>query len=596
VLFSLLVSFTLTPMLASRWLTTREHVQRLSLFARFGAAWDRGFNRLEAIYERLLRWALDHRKTVALISVLSFVIAIAYFPLHLLGTEFVPNADQGVFTIEAHTPPGTSLAETDAAAKQLEGKLKAIPEIDHVITTVGSGNESGFQGKAGTHLMEMTVLLKDRSQRRRSVDDLLPAVGRSIQSIPGLTGRTTLPSASGGGQPLVLDLTGEDSARLTDYASQLEKRLRAIPGTRDVTNSNAAGAPELEAVVDHNRLADLGLSASQAASAVRTGITGQVVTQYRPQGQTQVDIRLISDSGSDTSISALGALPVLSSKGTTVRMDQVATIQQVDSVPQIDRRDRQRLVAVGASLDNSRALGEVTTDALKAVKDLNMPAGYNVELAGDTQLQNDSFSSFGIALSVGFLLMYMLMAALFESLLYPLAVMFSVPVSLFGAFTALVIFHENLGLFSLIGLIMLMGLVTKNAILVIDFTEKKRAEGMNRREALLHAAPIRLRPILMTSATLVVSMIPLAFKLTVGAESRASIGAVVMGGMLSSTLLSLVLVPVVYSTLDDLKQFFGGLLGRKPRYKAPVVVDVPVGGPPAAPTEPALAGSKGVVS
>lgn len=198
----------------------------------------------------------------------------------------------------------------------------------------------------------------------------------------------------------------------------------------------------------------------------------------------------------------------------------------------------------------------------RGIDSLGLPTGYLTEFAGDTQLQSDSFNSFGIAFGLGMVMMYMLMAALFESLLYPLAVMFSVPVALFAAFTALVLLRENLGLFSLIGLIMLLGLVAKNAILVIDFAERLRAEGLPRREALLRAGPIRLRPVLMTSATLVVSMLPLALKLTVGAESRASIGAVVGGGMISSTLLSLILVPVVYSTLDDMKLGFAILRNR----------------------------------
>jgi len=299
-----------------------------------------------------------------------------------------------------------------------------------------------------------------------------------------------------------------------------------------------------------------------------------------------VDVRLISRAGSATSVDELAALPILSSRGTVVRLDQVANITKTDSVPQILRRDRQYVVNLGASLDGSRALGEVTADVQKGIDRLRLPAGYVVELGGDTQLQSDSFNSFGVAFGLGMVLMYMLMAALFESLLYPLAVMFSVPVAMFGAFTTLVLFRENLGLFSLIGLIMLLGLVAKNAILVIDFTERLRQEGLSRREALLKAGPIRLRPILMTSATLVVSMAPLAFKLTTGAESRASIGAVVGGGMISSTLLSLVLVPVVYSSLDDLKQWARGLRWRKRRPRLPVL-DVPPR--EAAPQQPALA-------
>ncbi|MHB8618217.1 MAG: efflux RND transporter permease subunit, partial [Chloroflexota bacterium] len=587
VLFSLLVSFTLTPMLASRWLRasgrgpgagdqgsgdrrsadgpTPAPVAQAGGLGRLAAAWDAGFARLEQRYKELLGWSLDHRKTVILVSLLSFVIAIGYFPLHLLGTEFVPNSDQGVFTIQAKMPPGTALPVTDAAARQLEAKLRTVPEIAHMLTSVGTGNDSGFQQETGPRFLQMTILLKSRSQRSRSVDQVLPDVNRMLRTIPGLTGRTQLPSVSGSAQPFVVQIRGVDAAKVAAYGQEIFRLVQHTTGAAEVTNSNQTGAPELDVVANHAKLADLGLTASRVAGVLRTGLTGEVVTHLRPPGQPRVDVRLISRDGSATSMRDLAALPIISDRGVPIRLDQVATIEQVDAVPQIDRRDRERVVSIGASLDGSRALGEVSAAVQSGIQALHLPPGYTVSFAGDTQLQSDSFNSFGIALGLGFILMYMLMAALFESLLYPLAVMFSVPVALFGAFTALVLFRENLGLFSLIGMIMLMGLVAKNAILVIDFAEKTRAQGMSRREALLHAGPIRLRPILMTSATLVVSMIPLAFKLTIGAESRASIGAVVMGGMISSTLLSLVLVPVVYSSLDDLKQRLSGLGGGSRR-------------------------------
>ncbi|MBI4212939.1 MAG: efflux RND transporter permease subunit [Chloroflexi bacterium] len=558
VLFSLAVSFTLTPMLASRWLRPPRPEDALGLMGRFGSAWDAGFARLEQAYERVLAWSLGHRKAVAAVSFLSVALAFAYFPLGLLGTEFVPNADQGMLSIQANLPAGSSLEATDRAARALESQLAAVPEIEHVLTSVGRGNPSGFQQQSGSHLLEMTVLLRDRSERSRAVDQLLPDVNAALHSVPGLDGRSQLPSASGAAQPLVIRVSGDDPVALAAYGERIEQLVRSTPGTADVTNSLAETAVELDAVIDHARASDLGVRATQAAAVLRAALTGDVVTQLRPTGEKEVDVRLISRDGRATSIEDLRTLPVMTSRGTIVRLDQVATVTPTEARPRVDRRDRRRLISVGAGLDGSRSLGEVTTDLQQRVAALKLPSGYVVDFGGDAELQEDSFNSFGIALVLGMIFMYMLMVALFESLLYPLAVMFSVPVSLFGAFTALVILRENLGLFSLIGLIMLLGLVAKNAILVIDFTERLRREGLARREALLRAGPIRLRPILMTSATLVVAMAPLALKLTVGAESRSSIGAVVGGGMISSTLLSLILVPVVYSTLDDLKVWASG--------------------------------------
>ena len=588
VLFSLLVSFTLTPMLASRWLQARAKLPRLNPLQRFGEWWDGGFARVEGFYRRLLSWSLDHRKTVLAVSALSVVLALAYFPLHLLGTEFIPTSDEGVFTIEAHMPPGTNLAATDQAARQLELGLRSIPEVQQVLTSVGTGNETGFQAQDSPRLMELTVLLKDRSQRQRSVDQVLPQVNALLASIPGLSGRTQLPSASGSAQPVVVTLSGPDPALVGSYGSQIEALVKRTPGTQAVTDSNVSGAPELDAVANHGAMADLGVTSAQVAGVMRYALTGEVVTQLRPAGQPRVDVRLISAAGSHTRPADLAALPIVTSRGGLVRLGQVASVQQVSAAPELQRRNRQRTVSIGASLDGSRPLGSVSGDVQAGIAAMHLPPRYVVAYGGDTSLESDSFSSFTTAFALGLTLMYMLMVALFESLIYPLAVMFSVPVSLFGAFTALVLLRENVGLFSLIGLIMLFGLVAKNAILVIDFTERMRREGVSRREALLRAGPIRLRPILMTSATMVVSMLPLALKLTVGAESRASIGAVVAGGMFSSTLLSLLLVPVVYSTLDDIKQFFSRHRGEGRGVPQP---EDAASASDSARLEPALAGS-----
>ncbi|MBV9120375.1 MAG: efflux RND transporter permease subunit, partial [Chloroflexi bacterium] len=565
VLFSLLVSFTLTPLLSSRWLKEDGPGRSLSPLARFGEAWDRGFGRLEQLYRRILAWSLDHRKAVAAISLSSILVAVAYFPLNWLGTEFVPNADQGQFTVEGNMPAGTTLIVTAAAAHRLEGSLQAIPEIDHVVTSVGTGTESAFQQENGTHLFEMTVLLKDKSRRSRSVDEVLPDVNRALHSIPGLNARTQLPNSSGSAQPLILFVQGDDSAQLTQYGAAVEDLVRRTSGTTDITNSRLAPGPELDAVLDHARADDLGVTAADVGAALRTSLTGDVVSEMHPAGQKQVDVRLMAQGGSATTPEELGALPLPTSHGGTVRVDQVARLVQTTAIPEIDRRDRQYVIRIGASLDGSRPLGVIAPELQSGIEKLHLPRGYHVDLGGDVELQNESIGDFGVALGLGMLFVFMLMAALFESLVYPLAVMFSVPVSLFGAFTALAALHENLGLFSMIGLIMLFGLVTKNAILVIDFTEKLRADGSSRREALLRAGPVRLRPILMTSATLVVSMIPLALKITVGSEFRAPIGAVVGGGMISSTLLSLILVPVAYSALDDLKLALRRRLGAKPQ-------------------------------
>jgi HAE1 family hydrophobic/amphiphilic exporter-1 len=342
-----------------------------------------------------------------------------------------------------------------------------------------------------------------------------------------------------------------------------------VPGTRDITNSGAQGQPEVVVRLDRARAADLGISAAQAASAVRTAIAGTVVTQYRPPQGKSVDVRVMFDDSDLTRIDQIRTIPLTTNKGTIVQLGQIATIERANSAPQIDRRDRQRLVTVSANAEG-RSPGEVTRDAEALVSKLSVPAGYAIKLAGSAQEQSQSFGQLFMALALSILLTYMVTVALYESLLLPFVVLTALPLASAGAIGALALTGQRLSLISLIGFIMLAGLVGKAAILLVDYTQQLRRRGLSRTEALLEAAPIRLRPIVMTTTALVIALMPVALGLGDGAELRQPIAIPVIGGILTSTLLTLVFIPSVYTIVDDMQAFVLRLFRRGPRAAAPV--------------------------
>ncbi len=559
-LFSLFISFTLTPMLASRWLKATEESN--SLWARWSRAWERGYDRLAVRYGGVLGWALRHRMTVVAISLLTFLGAVAMIPLNLVKSEFLPVEDQSRYTLIVEMPPGSSLSATDDGVRQLEGRLKRIPELDNFFTVVGMSGSS-FLSFGEARYARISINLIPKDQRTKTAAQVARDTERLSQGIPGMTARALLPTSGGDmGQPFLARLTGPDQATLNSIGEQLVTILKNSPGVTNITSSSYGGSPEVRIRGDQSRLADLGLTSATAALALRANFQGVVVGQLQPPGGDKVDIRLLGqDKGAQTP-DTVSDLPLLTSRGAIVKLGQAADTETGGSPTQINRNNRQRLVTIGADLVE-RPLGDVVQDFQARVKEANIPPGYSISLAGEAELMDESFTSMGMALALSILLMYMLMVALYESLLFPLVVMFSLPVSLVGAFSGLAVSGQTLNMASLIGLIMLMGLVAKNAILLVDYTNTLRGHGMERNAAIREAGPTRLRPIIMTTAAMVMAMIPVALQIGHGAETRSPMAVVVVGGLLSSTLLTLLLVPVVYTIMDDIQSLFRRLLGRK---------------------------------
>ncbi|HZQ99323.1 MAG TPA: efflux RND transporter permease subunit [Chloroflexota bacterium] len=601
-LFSLFIGFTLTPMLASRWLKEHdaEEHETGSLWSKFVVRWEAGIGWLSRRYRRVLSFALDHRPLIVAIGVTSVVIVGVIYNFRLIGFEYAPNEDTGSFRINLNMPPGTNLDTTDKVARQLEATVQQdVPEAVAVYTSVGGG---GFGG-SGTNSANIDVQLTPKGHpwwlkpwevvgpllrgeplpqpRKRSVFEVIAALRPKFAAIPDANIQMTTEQAfaGGGGQGLQVRLLGDDLNELQVLARQIEQVMRQTPGVADVRNNSAAQLPEVRAVFNRQRMAELGITSQQVATALRTAITGTVVGAWRPEGQDQLDLTLIAQDADRLDLNKLADLPLTPQAGggggvspagipagTPVRLGQVATFVRDSGPFQIQHQDRQRTIALSGVIPQGATLGDVARLFRENMaRQIQFPAGYSYILVGQAQQLDVAVASLLGALGLSVLLIYMLLVALFESWLHPLAIMFSLPVSLIGAFTALIVTGNTFNIFSMIGMIMLMGLAAKNAILLVDFTNTLRGRGLARREAIETAGPTRLRPILMTTCTILFAMLPLAAKLEEGAESRAPMAVVVMGGVISSTFLTLVFVPVMYTYLDDLQAFFSRRGVRAPR-------------------------------
>ncbi|MDP8922381.1 MAG: efflux RND transporter permease subunit [Chloroflexota bacterium] len=564
-LLSLFVSFTLTPMLASRWLkpghqgTGGGWWNPWRLFVR---VFEWSFGRLQAVYGAALGWVLRHRWLPPLLGVVSLGLAVAMVPAGLVKFEFIPQTDNGVFTVNVEMPPGSSLEATEGVLRGIEQRLATIPEIQYYLSTSGVGGTGGpGVSGGGARFGRIQVVLVDRHHRHRSVNEIVDAVTALTSNIPLATIRAQVASGGGGGgQPIQVLIAGDDQRTLQQIAGTVEQALRGIAGARDVANSVAAANPETRIIPDRQRMADAGVTAQQIAQVLRTAIDGSVATKLRAEGAEEVDVRLVATDLARSDVAALGSIPLTATRGgqaTTVNLGQVTRIDQVGGPTSVDRRNRQRLVTVNAGLAGGAVLNDVTQPLQGAIRQLEadgtIPAGYTVQLGGQSEQQAKAFRSLMLALGLSILLEYMLLAALYESMILPFATMFALPLAVVGAFAGLAISGNTLNLLSMIGVVVLMGLVGKNGILLVDYTNTLRQRGVARRRALREAGETRLRPIVMTTAALVVGMLPLALGLEEGSELYRGMSAVIIGGMLSSTVLSLLVVPCMYTYFDDLQ-------------------------------------------
>lgn len=579
-LMSLFISFTLTPMLAAHWLTP-ERVDTLNFkarrrigipFADIGLWLDARLDAWRGRYRRALHWSLRHRPTVLLGGFLSLVVAIAFLPLGLIGFEVVPSTDDGLFTLDAQMPSDSSLQATSGAMYTFEQKLLKLSEVRYVFSTVGAGGAGGgFLGPSNGAVGTMSVQLVDKSERKRSSLEVLAEARRLGNTIEGLTVTGQVQTGFGAGPAVKIRVEGEDDATLALLSAQLMDVIRSVPNITDVRLQQQAAAPEIQARIDRSRASPLGISAAGVASALRTAVNGVTVGRYDRGNGTESNVILRLDGGDTSSPAELSGLPVYAPvAGRTVRLDQVAMIQAANSPTQISRANLRRQVTVLADI-TAGSPGTIGSAIQAKATAISMPPGYRFNFTSQ-QDQGEVFGQLFLAVGLSIALMYMLLVALYQSFVQPLAIMFSLPLALVGAFIGLAVSHNTFNLFSMLGMILLMALVAKNGILLVDYINVLREEGFERAEAIAEAGATRLRPILMTSATIVFSMVPLALKLEAGGETRAPIAVVLMGGVISSTLLTLLVVPTAYTVLEDIPSWMRRAIaapvslvrGRKP--------------------------------
>jgi HAE1 family hydrophobic/amphiphilic exporter-1 len=567
VLVSLFVSFTLDPMLSSRWvdpdIEQDRHEGRVGkLLARF----NHRFDALHLRYERLLDWSLHHRKTVLALAVLAF---LGSFPiLGILGGDFMPDFNRGEYQVSFKATPGATLRETGDRARAMVERLKTLPDVDYTYTTVG---EAGTTYKPVT---EGTTFVKLHSATGKSFSQVLREARQVIQQVPGLT-YGLFEAGPFGQKPIQISVRGASVDELDRVSRDLMQAMSKMKGVADVETSLEKSKPELRVRVDRARASDLGVPAGVIGTTLRAAVAGEVATVIEDKDGESHDVRVRLRADQRRYSDDLLVLTVPTDKDDDnkdkllVPVRELASAEVGSGPSTIRRKDLVREVRVSANPDG-RSLGEITADIEAAGKALHLPPGYDLQFGGDAEELKVMFENMLQALFLAVVFIYLILASQFGSFTQPFAIMLSLPLSLVGVALALLLTRDTLNIMSMIGLIMLMGLVTKNAILLVDFTNHARREGLGRNEALIKAGSTRLRPIVMTTLAMIFGMLPLAFAIGAGAEMRAPMARAVIGGLITSTLLTLIVVPVVYTYLDGLRpaavtEWFASRRRRKSR-------------------------------
>ncbi len=546
VLISLFEAFTFAPLLTAYFAkplrqvpeeTSGKSRRRLFLY------WPKVWSSTNAAYESILAWSLNHRLVVVVVAAVLFAGSV--WVLRGMPLSFFPATDEGQISININLPPGNPLEKTDQVAQQVEQIILAQPEVQRINARIGSSG-SPNQGSISVLLVSGT-----------KTDAVITRLRKSLSQVSGLS--FNKPSqfmgvGAGiigvGGRPVQIAVQGPVPISVLDeVARKIMDRLSTVQGIRDITVSVPPQQPELDIVVDRQRCANAGISASTIGSTISSLIQGSVATQVEWQNQlTDVRVQLRDDDVSDTS--ALMSLPITGANGVLYPLSALASIQSGTGPTRLSRQNQQAYISVGANLEG-RGPGDVAPDIRKALKDLSLPATVTWRFSGQLAQAESAYSSLIFALLLGLIFVYMVLASQFGSFIHPLTVMTALPLAVIGAVLAMVLTRTGLTVISMIGMILMIGLATKNSILLVDFIIRYRKQGQGRTEAVLAAGPVRLRPIMMTSLAIILGMVPTALALGTAGSFRAPMAITVIGGTLSSTLLSLVAVPVIYTLVDD---------------------------------------------
>jgi HAE1 family hydrophobic/amphiphilic exporter-1 len=558
VLVSLFVSFTLDPMLSSRWFDPAiEAKGKRRGLAKLLEKFNGWFDRVADGYRTMIGWALDNRKKILLFAVAAFAGGIMAFGS--LQSAFFPDIDSGEFIVTFKTAPDASITESQGRLEALLFSIRDIPAIVHTYATIGAGDSGTVRSG------RIYVKLKKRADRILSQKEVQQEFRRRFALLPGIiTSIEEVDETGSSRKPLQVNLRGPEIARLKAYASELRDRMYAIQGIRDIEISLEHDVPEYRLTVDREKAASAGVLTDHIVRTVGALVGGEVVSTYEDEDGDAVDIRVRLPEklreNPDQVRNLRLALANPNGSTTLMPLSNLVSYTAYATPSEINRQELTRQVTISANLDGL-PLGTAAEKVQQAAGRMALAPGYRVVFSGDAADMAESFGYMAEALILAVLFVYFILAAQFESFLEPLAIMFSLPLSIVGMAGMLLLTGDTINIMSLIGLIMLMGLVTKNAILLVDYAKVLRGRGMERREAIITAGRTRLRPIVMTTLAMIFGMLPLAFAIGAGAEMRAPMARAVVGGLLTSTLLTLLVVPVMYTFMEDFGKWLVGRFG-----------------------------------
>ncbi len=550
-LCSLGVALTIVPVLCSKFLR-RNDGQRKGIVSRIADGAGVFQERLAACYARLIEWALDHRAFTLIGAAAAFGLCLLMAPL--IGVELSPEADEGEVRVNVLLEPGTRVEVTDAIMQRLTRIVeREVPEAKSIMVESGGGGSSG----GNQHEGELRIQLVEQSRRARSAKEVAAAIRPMLNIDPGMLVRTRVNTGlfgrmmgSSGGDRLVVEIRGHNLATLEDLARKVRNEMIRIPGVPEATVNRQPGTPEMLVSVDRLKAATLGLNVSNIADAMETAIGGRRTSMYRQEGD-EYDILVRLQEKDRLHVSQVGSVPLVTVNGQTVPAESVVNFQRQEGPVEIERKDQERLVTVSGTLGD-RDLGAVMRDLDQRLRNVPKPPDYEFHYGGEYEEQQEAFGELSLAAALALMLVYMVMAAQFESLRDPFIILFSIPFAAIGVITMLVFTQTTFNMQAFLGVIMLVGIVVNNAIILVDYTNQLRREhGYKVRDAVVSAGERRLRPVLMTTATTVLGLIPMALGIGEGSELQEPMARVVIGGLVSSTVITLVLIPVIYAIFEE---------------------------------------------
>ncbi|MGB4269476.1 MAG: efflux RND transporter permease subunit [Spirochaetota bacterium] len=560
-LSSLVVALSLVPMLAAKFIPRIEHTYT-GKFSFLQPLFDRSeqyFVQLERFYGKVINWALDHRRRVIRYVAISFVIGLIMIPI--AGMEFMPEYDDAQLTIVAKLPVGTNLETTESVMKMIEKRaLDVLKKEEYIVVSVRAGYGEGFTAAFGTtdYTGKIEMRLTQPSKRKRSKDEIRQALREVFKGIPGVTFNFSLQGAAGGrilgmgGATISIEVYGYDFEKSSQYVQDIRNAIKNIPGLKDIDVSREEGLPEKVIVVNREKASKMGVNAYQIANLIKNNVAGYTATRYRFEGD-EYDINVRLREADRETIENIKSIEINTPIGKRVPVGNLIDIVTKSGPSTIERKKQERVVYLNCKAEG-RALSAVVSDINKAISKLPKPANFDVVIAGAYKDMQDTFQDLLLVMLVAMVLTYVIMAAQFESLLRPFIVMFSVPTVIFGVSLFLFLTGTTFNVVTFLGVIMLVGIVVNNAIVLVDYTDILRKRGYGIREALVEAGTKRLRPIMMTTLTTILSLIPMASGLGEGSELSAPLARAVMGGMSTAFIFTLVFIPVMYMIFETIRE------------------------------------------